>query len=195
MIPPLSPYNLIQESLWPSEWKSLVACLLLNRTTRKQVEKVIDELFAKWTTPESMASADENDVFAVVKLLGFGKIRSRRLIDMSSAYIERGWSHASELPGVGEYASRAWEIFFVGKLGDTEPKDGALASYWRWRKFLESRQSFASCVTTNSLTTSLSVKNDNCGPEDTTQEQMPTKFPALSKAPPPLFPIHTGAEI
>ena len=31
--PPVSPYGLIQESLWREPWKLLVACMLLNKTS------------------------------------------------------------------------------------------------------------------------------------------------------------------
>jgi hypothetical protein len=53
---------------------------------------------------------------------------------MSTAYLTGDWKHASELPGVGDYAARMWEIFFLGKLGDEPPNDGALKLYWYWMK-------------------------------------------------------------
>ena len=46
--PPKSPVGLIQEELWPDEWKILISCLMLNQTTRKQVDKVIWKFFDKW---------------------------------------------------------------------------------------------------------------------------------------------------
>lgn len=35
--PPVSPYGLIQESLWREPWKLLVACMLLNKTSGSAV--------------------------------------------------------------------------------------------------------------------------------------------------------------
>jgi hypothetical protein len=56
---------------------------------------------------------------------------------MSTAYLKNDWKHASELPGVGDYAGRMWEIFFQGILGNEPPSDGALKLYWYWMKLRE----------------------------------------------------------
>lgn len=134
MIPPRSPHGLIQEDLFPDEWKCLVACLMLNCTSRKQVEKVIPEFFRQWPSPESFLVADDNTVADLIAPLGFRNRRTQRLFEMTRAYLTKNWSHVSELPGIGEYASRAWEIFFRNKLGNEPPNDGALVLYWSWRK-------------------------------------------------------------
>ena len=68
--PPKSPHSLIQEHLWPNEWKVLVSCLLLNLTTRKQVDKVIDKLFTTYPGPVSMAAANDNELREIIKSLG-----------------------------------------------------------------------------------------------------------------------------
>lgn len=134
MIPQRSPFGLIQEDLFPDEWKCLVACLMLNCTARKQVEKVIPTFFKKWPNPLSFLSASQDDVADLISPLGFRNRRTQRLFEMTEAYSKREWKHVSELPGIGEYASRAWEIFFENKLGDEPPNDGALVLYWKWRK-------------------------------------------------------------
>lgn len=134
MIPPRSPHGLIQEDLFPDEWKCLVACLMLNCTSRKQVEKVIPEFFQRWSNPNSFLVASPDEVSDLISSLGFKNRRTQRLFEMTKAYVERSWAHVSELPGVGEYASRMWEIFFENKLGDEPPNDGALVLYWSWRK-------------------------------------------------------------
>ena len=133
-IPSLSPYGLIQESLWPDEWKCLVACMMLNCTTRKQIEKVVPEFFRRWPDPKSFLNATREDVVDLIAPLGFQNRRTDRLFEMTTAYEARNWSHAAELPGIGDYASRSWEIFFRNKLGSHLPVDGALALYWKWRK-------------------------------------------------------------
>lgn len=63
---------------------------------------------------------------------------------MSKAYLTGNWEHASELPGVGDYAARMWEIFFLGRMGDEPPKDGALKLYWYWMKLHEINHSLES---------------------------------------------------
>ena len=68
--PPRSPIGMLQEDLWPNEWKILVACLLHNQTSRKQVDKVYEELFCKYPTACSMKDADVNDLQSLIKPLG-----------------------------------------------------------------------------------------------------------------------------
>jgi methyl-CpG-binding domain protein 4 len=132
MIPPLSPYGLIQESLWPDEWRILVSCMLLNCTTRKQVDKIINQLFTAYPTAQHMSVADPSDVSRIVSCLGFGNRRARNLIKMSQSYVSKTWSHAAELPGIGEYASVAWEMFVKGDIPEASPKDHALTLYYEW---------------------------------------------------------------
>jgi endonuclease III len=117
----------------------LVVCVLLNCTTRKQVEKILPNFFNKWPDAQSLTFASQSDIENIISCLGFGKRRSIRLLDLANAYIKKDWSHAKQLPGVGEYASRMWEIFFQNQLGDVVPNDGALALYWQWRKMRETQ--------------------------------------------------------
>jgi methyl-CpG-binding domain protein 4 len=133
VIPQRSPYGLIQEDLWPDEWKCIVACLMLNCTTRRQVEKILPEFFKRWPDPSTFLTAKLEEVMELISSLGFQNRRAKRLFEMTEAYQEKKWKHAAELPGVGEYAARAWEIFFKNELGKRQPVDGALALYWKWR--------------------------------------------------------------
>lgn len=132
-IPPVSPYGLIQEALWPNGWKILVACILLNCTSRRQIDKVIDKLFKKYPNAISMSFANKSELSEIISSLGFCNRRSETLIKMSKKYIQHDWKKASDLPGIGEYANAAWEIFIEGKLPDKSPKDGALKTYHEWR--------------------------------------------------------------
>lgn len=134
MIPLRSPYSLIQEDLWPDEWKILVACILLNCTTRSSMEKVLPSLFSKYPNASAMASADQSELSRIIGRLGFGNRRAYNLIKMSQHYLESNWKHAKELPGIGEYAAAAWEIFVKGALPNDAPKDHALVRYYNWRK-------------------------------------------------------------
>ena len=134
MIPPRSPYGLIQEDLWPDAWRILVACMLLNCTTRAAMEKVLPKLFSKYPDATSMAAADHGELAQVIARLGFGNRRAGNLIKMSQHYLGSNWKHAKELPGIGEYAAAAWEIFVVGTLPPKCPRDHALVRYYNWRK-------------------------------------------------------------
>ena len=140
MIPPRSPYGLIQEDLWPNSWLILVACMMLNCTTRKQVDKVFPLFKKKWPTPQNLLTCDKDELIGVIKPLGFGNRRADALIRMTTSFLKDDWSHVKQLPGIGEYASRAWEIFCCGIIGDEAPSDHALVKYYYWRKQHESQQ-------------------------------------------------------
>lgn len=131
-IPSRSPYSLIQEDLWPDEYAVLVSCILLNCTTRKQVDKVIGDFFKSWPTEDELARASEEDVSSVIKSLGFSSRRAKTLIKFAIKYRDRDFENIKDLPGVGEYAASAHKIFFTGKI-DSEPKDHALSHYYNWR--------------------------------------------------------------
>jgi len=134
LIPPRSGFGLIQEDLWPDEWKILVSCMLLNCTSRKQVEKVLPCFFSKWPNPETLIKAKSDEISETISSLGFKNRRTNNLVKMSKEYLKFQWKDPKDLPGIGDYASRAWQIFFANNLGDLPPKDGALVIYWNWRK-------------------------------------------------------------
>ena len=69
-IPPKSPYDLLQERFWPNDWKILVVCLMLNQTSRKQVEPMIHDFFEKVPDAKSIISAEEDDLKILLKPLG-----------------------------------------------------------------------------------------------------------------------------
>lgn len=132
-LPPRSPFGLIQEDLWPNEWKILVACVMLNCTARKQVEKVMPTFFSRWPDAGSLLGADESEIQNVIAPLGFKTRRTNTLIKLAKAYLSE-WKEVRDLPGVGEYAARAWEIFIKNDVGEACPNDHALTRYWNWRK-------------------------------------------------------------
>jgi methyl-CpG-binding domain protein 4 len=139
MIPPRSGYGLIQEDLWPDSWKIFVSCVMLNCTTRKQVEKILPKFFSLWPRAEELLKSNPEDIAETIATLGFKNRRTKNLLSMSRLYLEREWKDPRELPGIGEYGARAWEIFCADKLGDEPPKDGALVLYWEWRKKHDNR--------------------------------------------------------
>ena len=133
-IPPKSPHRLIQESLWPDEWRILISCLLLNLTTRKQVDKVIDRLFHKYPGPCSMAIAKEDDLYDIIKSLGLANKRVKTLKRFSHEYLTENWNTPKQLHGCGKYADDAWRIFCKGDWRDVNPSDHALNKYHDWLK-------------------------------------------------------------
>ncbi len=131
---PKSPIGMLQEDLWPDEWKILVACLLHNLTTRKQVDKVYEHLFNKYPSALSMSRANEEDLHAIIKPLGMWKRRAATLIRFSREYLEKDWKEASELYGCGKYANDCYKIFCLGDWKDVSPNDNTLNRYYAWLK-------------------------------------------------------------
>jgi len=107
--------------------------MMLNQTSRKQVEKVLPEFQRRWPTPEKFLEADPLAVADVCRSLGFATRRTDNMIKMTRHYLG-DWSDPRDLPGIGEYAARSWEIFCGGVIGDEAPNDHALTVYWRWYK-------------------------------------------------------------
>lgn len=104
--------------------------MMLNCTTRKQVEKVLPEFMKRWPTHRQFIYADKLEVADVIRSLGFANRRSDNLVKMTKRYIAGPWEHASELPGIGEYGARCWEMLFRCEAGKTIPSDHALVVYW-----------------------------------------------------------------
>lgn len=130
--PPKSPHGLIQEDLWPDEWRILISCLLLNLTTRKQVDGVIFELFERYPTPTSLLNADSTELQTLIKPLGMWRKRTQTLLRFTREYLAGEWDQVIDLFGCGKYANDAWRIFCVGDWQDVEPNDHALNMYHEW---------------------------------------------------------------
>lgn len=105
---------------------------MLNCTSRKQVEKVFPIFVKRWPTPRDFMSANKEDVIETCKSLGFANRRTDNLLKMTERFLAGPWSDVRELPGVGEYAARSYEIFCLNDVGTTCPKDHALTQYYEW---------------------------------------------------------------
>lgn len=128
-IPPKSPHGLIQEDLWPDEWKILISCLMLNLTTRKQVDAVIHHFFDRWGTPEALLDADVTEIQDMIKPLGMWRKRSQTILRFNREYLGGGWNNARDLYGIGKYGDDAHKIFCMGCWRDVTPSDHALNKY------------------------------------------------------------------
>ena len=129
----MSPYELLQEIYIYDKWKSLVCCILLNCTTRKQVDQIRGKLFNRYKNPADMANANPDELTALLQPLGLQNRRAMTLIRFSDEYIGRDWKHPRELYGIGQYASDSWDIFYENKL-DVKPDDGVLVKYLEWKR-------------------------------------------------------------
>lgn len=119
---------LLQEIYRQEPWKMLVGCILLNQTTRVQVDKVREELFSMWPDPVSMTAADPQEIAEVIRPLGLYNRRARSLIKFSQDWISKDWKEPIELHGIGKYAQDSWEIFQKNNFS-SQPTDKELIAY------------------------------------------------------------------
>ena len=66
-IPPKSPYNLIQESLFHDPWKLLIATIFLNRTTGGKAIPILWEFFKRFPNPEVTRKADWKQIAGMMR--------------------------------------------------------------------------------------------------------------------------------
>ncbi len=130
--PPKSPVGMLQEDLWPDVWKILVACILHNQTSRKQVDKVYPTLFDRYPDASSMASADVKSLAELLRPLGLYNRRANSLKRFSSEYRTLDWKKPSELYACGKYADDCYKVFCSGDWRSVDTEDGSLKRYVAW---------------------------------------------------------------
>lgn len=132
--------TLIQLPYRKQPWRMLVCCILLNRTTNRQVRPILPELFRRWPNAEAMAAAGE-DLEELLRPLGLWRQRSATLRKFSARWArERHLTpHSAEtigrLPGCGPYAVEAWRLVCLGDIDGFHPRgpeDKELFRYWYW---------------------------------------------------------------
>jgi endonuclease III len=77
-------------------YELLAATILSAQCTDARVNMVTPALFARYPAPEDLAAADPEDVEELVHSTGFYKNKTRSLIGMAQALVER---HGGEVPG------------------------------------------------------------------------------------------------
>lgn len=135
--------KLLQEELMeqdPSGWRMLVGCVLLNLTTRTQVDRVVDRLFTEFPDAHAMMNAEPHIIEGIIAPLGLQILKTSRLKEMSRDWVglknekERSDAMAKmQLTGVGSYARDSWWIFVEGRR-DVDPIDKELKKYLEAQK-------------------------------------------------------------
>ena len=89
-------------------YELIVAVSLSAQTTDKRVNEITPILFKKYPDPFTLSQANSNDVFNIIKSLGFAKTKSVNLVNMSKMLIEEfngevpnKIEELEKLPGVG----------------------------------------------------------------------------------------------
>ena len=130
-----SPYLLLQEIYREHPWRMLVCCIMLNCTSRKQVDQVRAKFFEKWPDASSAVDADELEMQETIALLGFKAKRTKTIRRFSAEFIQKGWKEPNELHGIGKYGQDSWEIFQKYNF-NVLPTDSVLVTYLNWAKQL-----------------------------------------------------------
>ncbi|KAG0488213.1 hypothetical protein HPP92_006767 [Vanilla planifolia] len=131
-IPPHSPFELLQEDHMFDPWRILVICMLLNRTSGTQVRGILRRLFRLCPTAEDAVRIPVENLATIIQSLGLQNKRARAIKEMSAQYLQDGWTHVTQLHGVGKYAADAYAIFCAGKPEDVVPEDHMLVKYWEF---------------------------------------------------------------
>jgi methyl-CpG-binding domain protein 4 len=126
-----SPYNMLQEIYRDDPWRVLVCCVLLNLTTRAQVDGVRHRLFERFPTAKDMASARPDEIRELIVPLGLSNKRAVDLKRMSADYLCRAWTSPTDLHGIGKYGADAYQIF-VRNQRVADPNDHFLGAYQDW---------------------------------------------------------------
>lgn len=122
--------ELLQERFRGDAWKIGVSCIMLNQTTREQVDAVLDKLLLYWPTPEIMSEAVLKEVAGVIESTGFGWTKAYRLIRMSDEYLAwDGQRESAQLFGLGPYALDSLDIFYFDVPCEVRSEDKELLAY------------------------------------------------------------------
>ncbi|GAX13738.1 methyl-CpG-binding domain protein 4 [Fistulifera solaris] len=131
-----SPFGLLEELFVENPFQLLLSTILLNRTTRIQVDPVLYELLQHWPTPESLFQAELDSLIQVVRPLGMGYRRAMGLLQFARDYLTQDnskYQDVMELYYCGPYAQDAYRLF-IQKNASIKPLDHALRAYARYQR-------------------------------------------------------------
>lgn len=78
-----------------SAWELVIATILSAQCTDKRVNMVTPQLFARYPTPQSLASARQEEVEEIIRSTGFFRAKAKAIIGMAGALVDR---HGGEVP-------------------------------------------------------------------------------------------------
>jgi endonuclease III len=130
-----SPFGLLEELFSEDPWKLLLSAILLNRTSRLQVDVTLCRFLQQWPNAESTAAADWEEISKLIAPLGIRHRRAKGLIRFSKEYLDlvgrkRKKTECTgntaefnlsrnEILGLyycGEYAAQGYRIFIQKRL-------------------------------------------------------------------------------
>jgi len=130
----LTEHSLLQLRWWEGDpWRVVVISMLLNVTSWKQVEPILEELFMLWPTVWDMKEADPDELASVIRPCGLQEARAKRIIQLSSnwcTFDERrpNLQFLRQQEGVGEYVEQAYRVIVLEDISFV-PSDEKLRAY------------------------------------------------------------------
>jgi endonuclease-3 len=89
-------------------FKILIGTILSARTRDENTTKVVNRLFARFKTPQELASADIREIKKIIHSIGFYNVKAARIKEVSRMLVDRFGGQVPsdidlllELPGVG----------------------------------------------------------------------------------------------
>ena len=103
-------------------FKILIGTILSARTRDENTTKVVAKLFAKWKTPQELASADIGEIKQVIKSIGFYNVKAARIKQVAQLIVDRFAGQVPcdidqllELPGVGRKTANCVLVYAFNK--------------------------------------------------------------------------------
>jgi hypothetical protein len=82
-----SPFGLLEELFGNDPWRLFLSAILLNRTSRVQVDTIMLDFLAEWPSADAAAGADAARMCVVVRALGIRYRRAAGIIRFSNEYL------------------------------------------------------------------------------------------------------------
>ncbi|XP_062503516.1 methyl-CpG-binding domain protein 4-like isoform X2 [Corticium candelabrum] len=131
-VPPKSPFNLIQESLFHDPWRLLIATIFLHRTSGDKAIPILWEFFKCYPSAEVTRKSNPEPIARLLQPLGLFQKRAEIIVQFSNEYVDMDWEYPIELHGIGKYGNNSYRIFCCGEWKDVTPDDHKLNQYHCW---------------------------------------------------------------
>lgn len=103
-------------------FKILIGTILSARTRDENTTRVINELFARFQTPQDLASADIDEIKNIIHSIGFYNIKAERIKQVAQTIVEKFAGRVPsdidellELPGVGRKTANCVLVYAFNK--------------------------------------------------------------------------------
>jgi hypothetical protein len=162
-----TPFGLLEELFGNDPWRLFLSAILLNRTSRVQVDTIMFDFLAEWPSADAAAGADAARMCVVVRALGIRFRRAAGIIRFSKEYlallehkinkcgstgtgrskidadIDREAAYnltrddVMNLYYCGDYAYAAYKLF-IQRVYSIDPTDHALKAYAQYQRGFQS---------------------------------------------------------